>query len=139
MSEKMIIGTVQEIKIGENRVGLTPQGVNALIKDGHTVLVEKNAGSNSGFTDNEYEKQGAEILNSASEVYSQSDIIIKVKEPQKSEFNLLKENQILFTYLHLAAEPEVVKMLLERKVTGVAYETIELADRTVPLLYWKIT
>ncbi len=130
----MIIGTVKEIKIGENRVGLTPQGVNALIKDNHTVLVEKNAGNNSGFTDNEYEKQGAKILERAAEVYSQADTIIKVKEPQKSEFNLLKENQILFTYLHLAAEPEVVKMLLEKKVTGVAYETIELADGSTPLL-----
>ncbi|MBI2085625.1 MAG: alanine dehydrogenase [Candidatus Aenigmarchaeota archaeon] len=130
----MIIGTVKEIKIGENRVGLTPQGVNALVKDGHTVFVEKNAGNNSGFPDSEYEKQGAEILDNASEVYSKTDIIIKVKEPQKSEFGLLKENQVLFTYLHLAAEPEVVKMLLERKVTGVAYETIELADGSTPLL-----
>ncbi|MBI3413152.1 MAG: alanine dehydrogenase [Candidatus Aenigmarchaeota archaeon] len=130
----MITGTVKEIKIGENRVGLTPQGVNALVKAGHKVLVEANAGRNSGFSDDEYRKEGATIVERAQEVYAESDIVVKVKEPQKSEFNLLMENQILFTYLHLAAEPEVAKMLLERKITGVAYETIELVDGSTPLL-----
>ncbi len=130
----MIIGTVKEIKIGENRVGLTPQGVNALVMDNHTVLVEKGAGINSGFTDNDYTEQGAKITGSANDVYAKSDIIVKVKEPQESEFPMLKEGKVLFTYLHLAAEPEVTKTLLEKKVTGIAYETIELPDGTLPLL-----
>ncbi len=130
----MIIGCAKEIKTGENRVGLTPHGVNALVKDGHKVLVESGAGKNSGFSDEDYKKEGAAIVDYAQEVYAESDMIVKVKEPQKSEFSLLKENQILFTYLHLAAEPEVTKMLLEKKVTAVAYETIELDDGSVPLL-----
>ncbi len=130
----MTIGAVKEIKIGENRVGLTPHGVNALVKNNHKVLVERGAGINSGFTDNDYAEQGAKIIDSANGVYEKSDIVIKVKEPQKSEFPMLNEGKILFTYLHLAAEPEVTKALLEKKVTGIAYETIELQDGTVPLL-----
>lgn len=130
----MIIGTVKEIKIGENRVGLTPHGVNALVNAGHKVLVETNAGKNSGFSDDEYKKEGAAIVEQAQEVYAESDIVVKVKEPQKTEFGMLQENKILFTYLHLAAEPEVTKALLEKRVSAVAYETIELSDSTVPLL-----
>jgi len=130
----MIIGAVKEIKIGENRVGLTPHNVNALVKDGHTILVEANAGRNSGFSNEDYEKAGAKIVEYAQGVYSESDIIAKVKEPQKPEFGLMKENQVLFTYLHLAAEPDVTKFLLEKKITGIAYETVELADGSVPLL-----
>lgn len=130
----MIIGAVKEIKAGENRVGLTPHGVNALVKDGHKVLIETSAGKNSGFSDDDYKKEGAEIAEYAQEVYAGSDIIVKVKEPQKSEFSMFKENQILFTYLHLAAEPEVTNFLLQKKITAVAYETVELHDGTVPLL-----
>ena len=130
----MIIGTIKEIKIGENRIGLTPQGAGALVKAGHEVIVESNAGSNSGFSDDDYTAQGAKLADSAKDVYDRSDIIIKVKEPQKAEFELMKENQILFTFLHLAAEPEVTRALLDKKVTGLAYETIELPDKTVPLL-----
>ncbi|MBI4019180.1 MAG: alanine dehydrogenase [Candidatus Aenigmarchaeota archaeon] len=130
----MIVGTVKEIKIGENRVGLTPIGANALVKDGHTVLIEHGAGINSGFADDEYEKQGAKIIGTAKEVWDKSETVVKVKEPQKSEFPMMKEGQVLYTYLHLAAELEVTKALLERKVTSIAYETVELADGTLPLL-----
>lgn len=130
----MIIGTVKEIKNGENRVGLTPFGSHALVQKGHTVLIEKNAGLNSGFSDEEYRKTGAKILEKAAQVYEKADLIIKVKEPQKSEFSYYRPGIILYTYLHLAAEPEVTKMLLEKKVTAIAYETIELPDGSLPLL-----
>lgn len=130
----MVIGAVREIKIGENRVGLTPYGAHALIENGHIVLVEKNAGINSGFDDLEYKKAGAKIIPQAEDVYKKSEIIIKVKEPQKTEFKYFHPCLILYTYLHLAAEPEVTKMLLEKKVTGVAYETVELVDGSLPLL-----
>lgn len=130
----MIIGTVKEIKAGENRVGLTPAGAGMLVKAGNSVYVEKNAGLNSGFLDYEYVEAGAEIFGTAKEVYDKCDMIIKVKEPIGPEFELLRESQILFTYLHLAAEPKVTEMLLRRKVTGVAYETIELDNLELPLL-----
>lgn len=130
----MIIGAVKEVKIGESRVGLTPYGVRTLVENKHTVLVEKNAGLNSGFPDAEYKAAGAKIILEAGDVYKKSDMIIKVKEPQKSEFKYYYPGIILYTYLHLAAEPEVTKMLLEKKVTGVAYETVELPDGLLPLL-----
>ena len=130
----MIVGAVKEIKIGENRVGLTPYGTDALIKAGHTVLVEKNAGLNSGFSDDAYRKAGAKVGFTAAEVYKKAEMVIKVKEPQKSEFKHYRPGLILYTYLHLAAEEEVTKMLLEKKVTGVAYETVELPDESLPLL-----
>lgn len=130
----MIIGTVKEIKIGENRIGLTPYGVHALTEKKHTVYVEKNAGVNSGFTDEAYKKAGATILPTAEDVWKKSEMIIKVKEPQKSEFKYHRPGLLLYTYLHLAAEPEVTKMLVEKKVTGIAYETIELPDGSLPLL-----
>lgn len=130
----MIIGTVKEIKIMEGRVGLTPFGANTLIKNGHTVIVEKDAGINSGFPDEEYVKAGAKILKTAEEVYKKAEMIIKVKEPQKAEFKYYRPGLILYTYLHLAAEPEVTKMLLEKKVTGIAYETVELGNGALPLL-----
>lgn len=130
----MIVGTVREIKIGENRVGLTPYGADALVKAGHTVLVEKGAGVNSGFADEQYKKAGAQIVGRAATVYKQAEMVIKVKEPQKSEFAFYRPGLILYTYLHLAAETEVTKMLLKKKVTAVAYETVELADGSLPLL-----
>lgn len=130
----MIVGTVKEIKNGENRVGLTPYGADSLIKAGHTVIVEKNAGLNSGFTDEMYKKAGAKAGLTAAAVYKKAQMIIKVKEPQKSEFPHYRPGLILYTYLHLAAEKEVTKMLLDKKVTGIAYETIELSDRSLPLL-----
>lgn len=130
----MVVGTVKEIKIGENRIGLTPYGADALIKAGHTILVEKNAGLNSGFPDEMYKKAGCRVGLAASEVYKKAEMVIKVKEPQKSEFKHYRPGLILYTYLHLAAEEEVTKMLLEKKVTGVAYETVELPDGSLPLL-----
>lgn len=132
--KSMIIGCVKEIKIGENRVGLTPHGADALIKMGHSVLVEKDAGLNSGFTDEMYKKVGAKVGFTAAQVYKKAEMIIKVKEPQKSEFKYYRPGLILYTYLHLAAERDVTKMLLQEKVTGIAYETIELKDGALPLL-----
>lgn len=130
----MIVGTVKEIKIGESRVGLTPYGARTLTDDGNTVLIEKNAGINSGFSDEEYEKAGAMIAPTVQQVYKKADMIIKVKEPQESEFPNYRPGLILYTYLHLAAEPKVTRMLLEKKVTAIAYETIELPDGSLPLL-----
>lgn len=130
----MRIGCPKEIKAQEGRVGLTPAGVDALVRAGHLVFIEKNAGIVSGFTDDEYTSVGAQILNSAKEVYDIADMIIKVKEPLEPEYDLLKEGQILFTYLHLAPDPEQTQALLKKKVTGIAYETVQLADRSLPLL-----
>ena len=100
----MKIGIPKEIKVKEDRVAITPQGVSILAKQGHTLYIEKSAGVGSGFSDEEYKNAGAVIFNSAEEVYENAEIIVKVKEPQPSEYKLLKKNQILFTYLHLAVE-----------------------------------
>ena len=129
----MKIGAVKEIKTGENRVGMTPAGAAALVKAGHAVFIESGAGMNSGFSDDEYRKAGAEILKTAKEVYKKSEMIVKVKEPLKQEFAFLRPGLILFTYLHLAAEKEVTKILLSKRVTAIAYETIE-KDGELPLL-----
>lgn len=130
----MVVGTVKEIKTLENRVGLTPMGAKSLVEHGHKVLVETKAGVGSGFSDDLYEKAGAKVMPKASNVYGLSDMVVKVKEPQKSEFGYLKKGLILFTYLHLAAEKDVTEILLKNKVTGVAYETVELTDFSLPLL-----
>ncbi|ABR54731.1 alanine dehydrogenase [Methanococcus vannielii SB] len=130
----MLIGVPKEIKNNENRVAITPAGVEAFVLSGHKVYIEKNAGTGSGITDEEYESAGAEILNTAKEVFDTAEMIIKVKEPLKSEFELFKEGQILFTYLHLAPEPELTKVLLDKKIIGIAYETVQLDDRSLPLL-----
>ncbi|MCL5969901.1 MAG: alanine dehydrogenase [Patescibacteria group bacterium] len=130
----MIVGCVKEIKIGENRVGLSPYGADALIKAGHTILIEKNAGLGSGFLDEMYKKTGAKTGLTPSQVYKKSEMIIKVKEPQKSEFKYYRPGLILYTYLHLAAEEEVTKMLLSKNVTAIAYETIQLPNGALPLL-----
>lgn len=130
----MIVGCVKEIKIKEGRVGLTPGGADALIKSGHSVLIEKDAGVKSGFTDEDYKKAGAKTGVSAEAVYKTAEMIIKVKEPQESEFKFYRPGLILYTYLHLAAEEKVTRMLIENKVTGVAYETVELKDNSLPLL-----
>jgi alanine dehydrogenase len=130
----MIVGIPKEIKISENRVGMTEAGVKQLVKEGHTVFVEKDAGVGSGISDQTYEKVGAKILGSKAEVYAKADMIVKVKEPLPAEYTLLKENQILYTYLHLAAEPTLTKVLCERKVKAVAYETIQKEDGSLPLL-----
>lgn len=130
----MIVGLPKEIKDNESRVGLVPSGVHALVQDGHQVLVQSTAGEGSGFDDEEYKAAGAEIIPSAADVYRRADMIVKVKEPVGPEYGLLKEGQVLFTYLHLAPAPELTRMLMDRKVTGVAYETIRLANGSLPLL-----
>ncbi len=130
----MIIGIPKEIKNNENRVAITPAGVDALVRDGHTVYIENNAGVGSGFKNEEYEKTGAKILKTAKEVFDIAEMIIKVKEPLKAEFDLLHEGQILFTYLHLAPDPEQTQALLKKKVVGIAYETVQLANGALPLL-----
>lgn len=130
----MIIGVPKEIKISENRVGLTEAGVKQLVKEGHTLYVEKDAGVGSGISNEQYEKAGAKILGTKAEVYAKADMIVKVKEPLPDEYDLMRENQILYTYLHLAAEPKLTKVLCDRKVKAVAYETIQFADGSLPLL-----
>jgi len=129
----MIIGLPKEIKEQEQRVALVPSGVEQLKRRGHSVLVEKNAGDGSGYPDNEYAKAGAEIVDRAKDVFTRAEMIVKVKEPLKVEFSLLRKGQILFTYLHLAASKPLTEALLESGVTGVAYETIQVGNR-LPLL-----
>lgn len=130
----MIIGVAKEIKDNENRVALTPAGAEALHKAGHTILLEHNAGIGSGFADESYLKAGAQILSDKAEIFSRAEMIMKVKEPLPAEYDLFHEGQILFTYLHLAPEPELAKALLNHKVIGIAYETITGTDHTLPLL-----
>lgn len=130
----MIIGVPKEIKISENRVGMTEAGVRQYTKEGHTVYVEKDAGVGSGISNDQYEKAGATILETKKEIYAKADMIVKVKEPLPDEYELMKENQILYTYLHLAAEAKLTKVLCERKVKAIAYETIQLDNGSLPLL-----
>ncbi len=130
----MIVGLPKEIKDNEYRVGLTPAGVRALTDAGHKVVVERNAGEGSGFENELYERAGAQILETADDVWAQGDMIVKVKEPIKPEYPRMREGQMLFTYLHLAPDRELTKQLLERKVTGIAYETITDNKGTLPLL-----
>jgi len=130
----MIIGVPKETKTEENRVAVTPTGVAGLAARGHKVLVEKSAGAGSGLTDRAYQNAGAAIIDSAKHVWQQSDMIMKVKEPQESEYSLMRDGLILFTYLHLAANESVTRALLERKVTAIGYETIQLEDGSLPLL-----
>ena len=130
----MRIGCPKEIKAQEHRVGLTPAGVYALVRAGHEVYMEDNAGLASGFPNEEYVAEGAKILATAKEVYDIADMIVKVKEPLEPEYELMHEGQIMFTYLHLAPDPEQTQALLRKKVTGIAYETVQLPDRSLPLL-----
>ncbi|MEZ5306301.1 MAG: alanine dehydrogenase [Pyrinomonadaceae bacterium] len=130
----MKIGLPKEIKDNEYRVGLTPAGVQALSDAGHELFVEKSAGEGSGFVDQQYVDAGAKILDSADDIWAEGDMIVKVKEPIAPEYPRMRENQLLFTYLHLAPELELTKQMLERKVTGVAYETITDKVGRLPLL-----
>jgi len=130
----VIVGVPKEIKTEENRVAVTPTGVAGFVSREHKVLIEKGAGLGSGLTDRAYEAAGATVVESAQEVWSQANLIMKVKEPQVSEFPLLRRGLILFTYLHLAADEMVTRELLNRKVTAIAYETIQLDDGSLPLL-----
>ena len=129
----MVIGVPKEIKEQEQRVALLPSATNQLIRRGHSVLVERNAGIGSGYADEEYVKAGAEIVDQAKEVFARADMIVKVKEPLKAEFRLLRKGQIFFTYLHLAASRDLTEALLKSGVTGIAYETIQVNNR-LPLL-----
>ena len=130
----MHIGLPKEIKTEEYRVGLTPVAIKAFVKHGHSVLVQTGAGIGSGFTDDEYRAAGASIMDTRDDVYAQADMIVKVKEPLPEELPLLREGQILYTHLHLAANKELTQALLQRNVIGIAYETVERADGTLPLL-----
>ncbi len=130
----MIVGLPKEIKDNEYRVGLTPAGVRALNDADHQVIVEKSAGEGSGFEDALYQRAGAEIIDSADDIWAKADMIVKVKEPIAPEYPRMREGQLLFTYLHLAPDRELTEQLLKRKVTGIAYETITDRRGTLPLL-----
>lgn len=130
----MIIGVPKEIKDNENRVAISPAGIDALVEAGHEVLIETGAGEGSGFSDETFIEHGAKIAQSAEDVWSSADMVLKVKEPQPSEYRYFREDLILFTYLHLAAEPELTRALMESKVTAIAYETIQLENGSLPLL-----
>ena len=129
----MRIGIPKEIKNNENRVAMTPAGVYNLKTAGHEVIIETGAGLSSSFTDGEYIEAGARIVTSAAEAWD-VEMVMKVKEPGVSEYVYLREGLILFTYLHLASEPELTKVLLEKKVIAIAYETVQLPNNTLPLL-----
>lgn len=130
----MKIGVPKEIKNNENRVAITPAGVHALIDAGHEVVIETNAGAGSGFTDEQFVAAGAEIAPDAKSTWSQAQMVMKVKEPLHEEFEHFRSDLTLFTYLHLAPEPELTKALMDTGVTAIAYETVQLADRSLPLL-----
>jgi len=129
----MIVGVPKEIKNNENRVAITPAGVAAFVQSGHSVRIENNAGLGSGFTNEDYAAQGAQIVDSAAEAWA-ADMVMKVKEPLPSEYAYFKEDMILFTYLHLAPEPELTRALMDKKVIAIAYETIQLDNGALPLL-----
>lgn len=130
----MIVGILKEIKTAEHRVCMTPAGVDILRQHGHQVLVEHNAGAGSGFVNENYLDAGAEIISTPDEIYRHADMVMHVKEPQPSEYELIRENQIVFTYLHLAAEQQLTEALVKAKSVNIAYETIQKADGSLPLL-----
>jgi alanine dehydrogenase len=122
----MIIGCPSEIKVKEHRVGLVPAAVKALVSDGHTVIIQKDAGLGSGISNELYTQAGAQLTNNAADIWARANLICKVKEPLPSEYQFMRSGQILYTYLHLAADRELTLALLEKKVSGVAYETIQV-------------
>ncbi|MGL6180259.1 MAG: alanine dehydrogenase [Tannerellaceae bacterium] len=130
----MIIGVPKEIKNNENRVGLTPAGAHELTKRGHKVYVQATAGINSGFPDDEYIKAGAELLPTIEAVYAIAEMIVKVKEPIEPEYQLIRRNQLLFTYFHFASDEKLTRAMIERGAVCLAYETVEKTDRSLPLL-----
>ncbi|CAM3713697.1 alanine dehydrogenase [Alicyclobacillus pomorum] len=130
----MIIGVPKEIKDNEYRVAITPAGVHALVAAGHQVIVETSAGEGSGFSDDVYVAAGAQIASTAEDTWNKSDLIMKVKEPLLTEYKYFRSDLTLFTYLHLAPEPELTKALLDSGMTAIAYETVQLADGSLPLL-----
>lgn len=130
----MILGVPKEVKDHEYRVGMIPAGAKALVMDGHQVLIERNAGAGSGILDEEYEEVGAEIVANADALWGGADMVVKVKEPTAIEYSSMREEQVLFTYLHLAPLPELTDVLLEKRITGIAYETITDRNGYLPLL-----
>jgi alanine dehydrogenase len=132
--ESMIIGVPKEIMEVEKRVGMTPQGVDALVAHGHRVLVERSAGEGSGFPDQEYRKAGATLVERARDVWEAAGMVVKVKEPLEEEFSLMRSGQVLFTYLHLAANRELTLELMKRRIVGIGYETVQEQDGSLPLL-----
>jgi alanine dehydrogenase len=130
----MIIGILKEIKSEENRVAMTPAGVEIMQHNGHTILVEKDAGAGSGLSNQAYTEAGAQIIDKAADIFAQADMVMHVKEPQPAEYELIREGQIVFTYLHLAADLQQTQALINQKSINIAYETIQKADGTLPLL-----
>ena len=130
----MIIGVPKEIKTNENRVALVPAGAEILARHGHTILIEADAGVESGFTNEDYISAGAQIAGTAIDVFSRADMIMKVKEPLPPEYKLIRENQIVFTYFHFAAGRELTEAMIENKAVSIAYETVETVDGDLPLL-----
>ena len=130
----MKVGVPKEIKTLEFRVGMTPAGVRELVHDGHEVVVETNAGIGIGMTDTDYEAAGAKVVGTAEEVFAAAEMIVKVKEPQLNECAMLREDQVLFTYLHLAADPKQTEALVKSGTTAIAYETVTARDGSLPLL-----
>jgi alanine dehydrogenase len=130
----MIIGVPKEIKTEEYRVGIVPAGVRLLVGSGHRVLLEKGAGEGASITDREFQAAGADLVSSPAEVYGEAELVMKVKEPLPPEYDLLRPGLIIYTYLHLAPAPDLTAVLLEKDVIGIAYETIQLADGSLPLL-----
>lgn len=130
----MIIGVPREIKPNENRVGMTPAGVELLTRDEHTVLIETNAGVGSGYSDEDYKAAGARIVDTAADVYGEAEMIVKVKEPIAQEYPLIREGQVLFTYFHFAASRELTEAIVNSKSIAIAYETVTAPDGSLPLL-----
>lgn len=130
----MIVGILREIKTAENRVSMTPAGVEILRQRGHEILVEKDAGLGSGYDDEVYRLTGAEIVDTAREIFAAADMVMHVKEPQESEYGLIRSDQIVFTYLHLAAEERLTRELIKSRCVGIAYETIQKPNGSLPLL-----
>ena len=128
LENEMRVGVPKEIKVLEYRVGMTPSGVKELVSDNHEVFVETNAGMGIGMTDQDYENAGATVLATAKEVFDIAELVIKVKEPQLKECEMLRSDQVLFTYLHLAADPEQAAALIKSGVTAIAYETVTARD-----------
>lgn len=130
----MVIGVPKEIKNNENRVGMTPAGVTELVKRGHTVYVQQTAGNNSGFADEDYVNVGAKLLPTIEEVYAAAEMIVKVKEPIAPEYKFIRRGQVVFTYFHFAADRALTEAMIESGAICIAYETVELPDRSLPLL-----
>ena len=130
----MKIGVPKETKPQENRIGLTPESVKTLVSEGHEVVIENNGGFEAGFENEQYIKAGAKIANTAADIFDDAEIIVKVKEPQKVEVEMIKENQIVYTFLHLAADKELTEGLIKSKSINIAYETVTDNNGRLPLL-----